>query len=214
MNRLRLLVVDAHEVVRRGLRVLLERSEQFEIIGEAADALSATAAAERLQPDLVLMDLTLGGACALPLINRLKLSCPDVRLLAFTEHDEEGFVRSALDGGVAGYVLKQSPPSVLRDALAHIARGGTYVDPQLTWLCHPGRAGAASIALSEREREVVGLVALGYTSKEIASLIHVSVKSVETYRYRAVGKLGLRNRSDLVRYALYRGWMLETRNVA
>ena len=215
MNRLRLLIVDPHEVVRRGLRALLEPGDQYELVGEVAGGSAVEDAVERLRPDIVLTDFGSKSWCGLGVITRLKVTAPHLRVITFTERDEEGFVRSAFDAGVAGYVLKQSPPSVLRDALRVVGRGGMFVDPQLSGLVEVGRGQATiSTPLSSREREVVGLVALGYTSKEIALQTQVSVKTVETYRYRAVGKLGLRNRADLVRYALYRGWMTDHRNVA
>ena len=212
MNKLRLLLVDDHAVVREGLRALLATDPRFEIVGEASEGEGAVAAATTLQPDLVVMDVSLPGINGVQATRQLKSQLPDTRVVALTVHEEGGYLRSLLDAGASGYVLKRSAASELLRALHVVGDGGTYLDPSLAGqlvgklVRNAPHAGPAPL-LSERESEVVRLVARGYSNKEIASQLSVSVKTVETYRYRAVEKLGLRNRADLVRYAIEQGWL-------
>ena len=214
-RRIRLLLVDGHPLVLKGTRSLLEGSDAFEVVGEALDATSGLAAAEQLRPDVVVLELALRGLSGLQMVARLSSAHPAARALAFTAHDEEGFVRSALDLGVEGYVLKGSAASVLRDGIHAVAHGRVFVDPNLIgFAAVSATAGPKSMALSGREREVIALVALGHSSKDVAFKMGVSVKTIETYRYRAAQKLGLRNRADLVRYALDRGWLARSSAVA
>jgi DNA-binding NarL/FixJ family response regulator len=213
-KRLRLLLVDDHVVVREGLRALLASDPRFEIVGEAAEGDGAISAANTLNPDVVVMDVSLPGMNGVQATRQLKLQQPDVRVVALTVHEEGGYLRSLLDAGASGYVLKRSAASELVRALHVVGDGGTYLDPGMAGqlvgklVRNAPHAGPAP-GLSDREREVVRLVARGYSNKEIASKLEVSVKTVETYRYRAVEKLGLRGRADLVRYAIEQGWLDE-----
>jgi DNA-binding NarL/FixJ family response regulator len=214
-KKLRLLLVDDHAVVREGLRSLLGTDNRFEIVGEAADGLTAVSVAESLQPDVVVMDVSMPGLNGAQLARRLKESRPDVRTLALTVHEEGGYLRSLMDAGASGYVLKRSAASELLRAIEVVGEGGTYLDSSIAGqlvskLGQRRPAIAPSSALSEREREVVRYVAHGYSNKEIAAKLDVSVKTVETYRYRATEKLGLHSRADLVRYAIDQGWLDES----
>jgi DNA-binding NarL/FixJ family response regulator len=213
-RKLRLLLVDDHAIVREGLRSLLGTDNRFEIVGEASDGLSAVNVAESLNPDVVVMDVSMPGLNGAQLARRLKESRPQVRTLALTVHEEGGYLRSLVDAGASGYVLKRSAASELLRAIEVVGEGGTYLDSSIAGqlvskLGHRRPAIAPSSALSEREREVVRLVAHGYSNKEIATKLDVSVKTVETYRYRATEKLGLHSRADLVRYAIDQGWLSE-----
>jgi DNA-binding NarL/FixJ family response regulator len=214
MKKLRLLLVDDHAVVREGLRALLSDDNRFEIVGEAADGVAALSAAERLQPDVVVLDVSIPGLNGAQVARRLKASQPGVRTLALTVHEEGGYLRSLMDAGASGYVLKRSAPAELLRAIEVIGDGGTYLDSSIASQLI-GRLGQRrlvdepSAALSEREREVVQLVAHGYSNKEIAEKLDVSVKTIETYRYRATDKLGLHGRADLVRYAIDQGWLAD-----
>lgn len=213
MSRIRLLLIDDHAVVREGVRALLGADTRFEIVGEAPDAASALEAVDRLAPDVVVLDLSLPDTNGTQLARSLKERRPDVKMLALTVHEEGGYLRGMLDAGARGYVLKRSAPSELVRAVEVVAEGGTYLDPALAGhlISKIGpRRPAASAPLSEREREVVRHVAHGYSNKEIAAKLDVSVKTVETYRYRASEKLGLRSRADLVRYAIDQGWLSGT----
>jgi DNA-binding NarL/FixJ family response regulator len=213
-KRLRLLLVDDHVVVREGLRALLASDPRFEIVGEAAEGDGAISAAHALNPDVVVMDVSLPGMNGVQATRQLKLVQPEVRVVALTVHEEGGYLRSLLDAGASGYVLKRSAASELVRALHVVGDGGTYLDPGMAGqlvgklVRNAPHAGPAP-GLSDREREVVRLVARGYSNKEIAAKLEVSVKTVETYRYRAVEKLGLRGRADLVRYAIEQGWLDE-----
>jgi len=215
MKKLRLLLVDDHAVVREGLRSLLGSDERFEIVGEAADGLAAVSAVERLHPDVVVLDVSMPGLNGAQVARKLKATQPDVKTLALTVHEEGGYLRSLMDAGASGYVLKRSAASELLRAIEVIGEGGTYVDSSIasqlvSKLRHHRPAQALSAALSDREREVVRLVAHGYSNKEIATKLDVSVKTVETYRYRATEKLGLHSRADLVRYAIDQGWLADS----
>ena len=214
MKKLRLLLVDDHAVVREGLRSLLGTDNRFEIVGEAADGLTAVAVAENLQPDVVVMDVSIPGLNGAQVTRRLKENLPNTKTIALTVHEEGGYLRSLMDAGASGYVLKRSAASELLRAIEVIGEGGTYLDSAIAGqlvskLGHRRPPLAPSSALSEREREVVRYVAHGYSNKEIAAKLDVSVKTVETYRYRATEKLGLRSRADLVRYAIDQGWLAE-----
>jgi DNA-binding NarL/FixJ family response regulator len=214
-KRLRLLLVDDHAVVREGLRALLASDPRFEVVGEAAEGEGAVTAALSLQPDVVVMDVSMPGLNGVQATRRLKAQSPDARVVALTVHEESGYLRSLLDAGAVGYVLKRSAASELVRALHVIGDGGTYLDPSLAGrlvgrFVRDTPHHSVAPALSERESEVVRLVARGYSNKEIAAKLEVSVKTVETYRYRAVEKLGLRGRADLVRYAIEQGWLDES----
>ena len=213
-RKLRLLLVDDHAVVREGLRSLLGTDQRFEVVGEAADGLTAVSAAENLDPDVVVMDVSLPGLNGAQLARRLKEAKPAIKTLALTVHEEGGYLRSLMDAGASGYVLKRSAASELLRAIEVVGEGGTYLDSSIAGhlvskLGQRRPAVAPSSALSEREREVVRHVAHGYSNKEIAAKLDVSVKTVETYRYRATDKLGLHSRADLVRYAIDQGWLAE-----
>jgi DNA-binding NarL/FixJ family response regulator len=213
MKKLRLLLVDDHAVVREGLRSLLSDGSRFDIVGDAADGVAALAEVERLKPDVVVVDLSLPGMNGTQLTRRLKQLYPDIKTIALTVHEEGGYLRSLMDAGASGYVLKRSAASELLRAIEVVASGGVYLDAaiagQLVSKLGPRRTAHANAMLSEREREVVRYVAHGYSNKEIASKLDVSVKTVETYRFRATEKLGLNSRAELVRYAIDQGWMAE-----
>ena len=212
MKKLRVLLVDDHAVVREGLRSLLSHDQRFEIVGDAADGLQALSAVERLAPDVVVLDVSMPGMNGVQLAKRLKELHPVVRTIALTVHEEGGYLRSLLDAGASGYVLKRSAASELLRAIETVAEGGVHLDSaiagQLVNRLGQRRASfAPSTALSEREEEVMRYVAHGYSNKEIATKLDVSVKTVETYRYRAGEKLGLSSRAELVRYAIGQGWL-------
>jgi DNA-binding NarL/FixJ family response regulator len=212
MKKLRLLLVDDHPIVRQGLRSLLASHDRFEIVGEASDGVSALTSAERLIPDVVIMDVSMPGLNGAQVARTLKVAQPGVKTLALTVHEEGGYLRSVIDAGASGYVLKRSAASELVRAIEVIGEGGTYLDSALASqligrIGQKRPVGEVSTALSERERDVVKLVAHGYSNKEVSEKLDVSVKTVETYRYRATAKLELRTRADLVRYAIDQGWL-------
>ena len=219
MNKTRILLADDHAVLRAGLRLLIETQADMTCAGEASDGIEALAQAERLQPDLVLLDLSmprLGGLVALPEIRR---KAPQTRILVLTMHADEEYLRQCLKGGAAGYVLKEAADQELLLAIRAVMRGEVYIHPAMTRgllgdlvdrsrdLTALGRSVRSEDALSEREAEVIKQVARGHTNQEIADQLSLSVKTVETYRARAMEKLGMSNRATLVQYALDKGWL-------
>ena len=209
----RILLADDHAVLRAGLRLMLSSQEGLRVVGEAATGAETLGLAETLQPDLILLDISmpaLGGLEALPLLRRI---APHARVLILTMHDDPQYLRQALQNGAAGYVLKKAADTELIAAVRAVLRGELYIHPALTRalvedilpLSELAKSTDQWDALSEREQEVLRRVALGFTSAEIASQLCLSAKTVETYRARGMEKLGLRNRAALVRYALHHG---------
>lgn len=213
-NCIRVVLADDHAVVREGLKVLLNAQPDIEVVGEAADGESACRAANELAPDVLVMDLympLLGGADATA---RVRRDCPDVRVLALTVHEEPLYLTQLLRAGASGYVLKRAAASELVQAVRTVARGDTYIDPSLAGAVVVGYLDAQAAAerpthdpLSEREREVLERIARGFSNKEIAAELGLSVKTVETYKARVAEKLSLRTRVDIVRYAARQGWL-------
>lgn len=214
---IRVLLADDHAVLRAGLRLLLEAEADIEVVGEAEDGLTALQLVEELAPDLLVLDLTMPGMSGLETLQTIRQRWPFCRVLVLTMHNDEGYLRRALAAGAAGYVLKQADDQELLVALRAVARGQVYVPPALAPallgnLISPqqGQKETPSEShLSEREEQVIRLVAQGYTSQEVATQLHLAVTSVETYRARAMQKLGLRGRVELVQYALKVGWLHE-----
>lgn len=213
MTPIRILLADDHAVLRDGLAALLDARTDMSVIGEAADGAELLTLAEQRQPDLILLDLTmprLGGLEALPL---LRQRVPQARVLILTMHHDEGYLRQALKGGASGYLLKKAADVELIAAIQAVMRGDMYVHPSMTRalledVVPPMPATDEKdlwATLSDREQEVLRLVALGYTSKEIADQLALSVKTVDTYRARGMEKLELRSRAALVRFALANG---------
>jgi two-component system response regulator NreC len=209
----RILLADDHAVLRSGLRLLLTSQNEFEVIGEASSGAETLSLAEKLQPNLILLDLSmpaLGGLDALPTLRKI---VPSTRILILTMHDDPQYLRQALKHGASGYVLKKAADSELISAIRAVMRGEMYVHPSMTRVLledilpeAKSTSGELTWAsLSEREQEVLKMVALGHTSAEIASQLSLSAKTVETYRARGMEKLGLRTRAALVKFALQEG---------
>jgi two-component system, NarL family, response regulator NreC len=213
-QRVRILLADDHAVLRSGLRLLLDGRSDMMVVGEAANGAEVVPLARQHHPDVILLDLTmpqLGGLEALPL---LREQAPGARVLILTMHDDESYLRQALKAGAAGYVLKKAADVELISAIQAIMRGEVYVHSAMTRALLddvvPGRQAGEEdgwAALSEREQDVLRLVALGFTGREIADQLSLSIKTVETYRARGMEKLGLVSRAALVRFALARGLM-------
>lgn len=214
MDTIRVLLADDHAVLRSGLKLLLDARDDMVVVGEAGDGAELLSLVGETEPDVILLDLTmprLGGLEALPL---LRERAPDARVLILTMHDDQGYLRQALRMGAAGYVLKKAADVELIAAIQAVMRGDVYVHPSMTrslldeMIPESDRdAGEDDLwsALSDREQQVLRLVALGHTNQEIADRLALSVKTVETYRARGMEKLALRSRAALVRFALARG---------
>jgi DNA-binding NarL/FixJ family response regulator len=185
------------------------------VIGEASDGPSAVALVADLDPDVVVVDVSMPGLNGAEVATRLRAARPDRKVLALTVHEDAGYLRLLLEAGAAGYMLKRAAAAELVRAVRAVAAGGTYLDPAMAGrvvddLVRPTEPPATTAELSERETEVVRLIALGYSNKEIAARLGVSVKTVETYKSRSMEKLAIRSRVDIVRYAAGRGWLSAT----
>lgn len=210
MPKLRVYLADDHAVVREGIKALLVAEPDIEVIGEAAHGRTAVEQATLLCADVVVTDVSMPGLGGAEIAEALRRACPATKVVALTVHEDGGYLRRLLDAGAAGYVLKRSAADELVRAVRAVAAGDTYLDPALVGKVveeFSGKAVTQSGELSDREEEVLRLIASGYTNKEIASKIDVGIKSVETYKARAFEKLGFDSRVELVRYALSQGWL-------
>ncbi len=216
MSKLRIVVADDHQIVREGLKTLINAQPDMEVVGEAEDGRAAWVLAKRLQPDVVLMDVSMPEMNGAEATARLLKDCPQVKVLALTVYEDKGYLQQLLKAGAAGYVLKRAVMEELVRAVRTVAGGGSYVDPTLagrvvsSYIRQDTGGGKQPVAeLSEREEQVLRLAAWGYSNKEIAAKLQISVKTVETYKVRLMEKLDLRSRADIVRYALHQGWLQE-----
>jgi two-component system, NarL family, response regulator NreC len=212
--KIRLMIADDHAILRSGLRLLVNAEADMEVVAEAPDGEGAVQAAQETRPDVALMDLTMPRTGGMRALQEIVRDCPRTRVLVLTMHDDPAYLRSVLSAGASGYVLKRSVDAELLTAIRAVHRGGTFVDPSLAGVLVQdvlAKTGAKARPkrpvniLSERELQVLGLVARGYSSQQIAKQILVGVKTVETYRSRLAQKLGLRTRSDVVRFAVQMG---------
>jgi DNA-binding NarL/FixJ family response regulator len=203
---IRVLVVDDHAVVRAGLRRVLDAEKDIETVGEAATAERAVFEALESKPDVVLMDVVMPDKTGIEGLPALLRALPDVRVLMLSMQDDPRYVREAFEAGASGYVLKEAADTDVVEAVRAVAAGERYVHPQLGARLVAAeseeRKRAESDPLSEREREVLRLLALGHTNQEIAALLYISVRTAETHRAHIMQKLGLSSRAELVRYAL------------
>ena len=209
----RVLIVDDHAVVRSGLKLVLDADEGIEPVGEAGTAREAIFEARALKPDVILLDVVMPDQSGLEIIPTLLHENPDTKILVLSMQDDPRYVREAFDAGASGYVLKEAADSEVVAAVREVAGGGRYVDPELG-----ARLVAAESAerrradedpLSEREGEVLRLLALGHTNQEIAKQLYISVRTAETHRAHIMQKLRLSTRAELVRYALDQGLLAE-----
>ena len=206
MTDIRVLVVDDHAVVRSGLRALLDREDGIVVVDEASTAEEAVFRMIEHKPGVLLMDVTMPGMSGLEAIPKLLQSSPDTRVLMLSMHDDPRYVREAFAAGASGYVLKEAADTEVVAAIRTVAAGQSYVNPSLGARMAEAEAKAAAEAkadpLSEREHEVLRMLALGHTNQEIAKTLYISVRTAETHRAHIMQKLGLASRADLVRYAL------------
>jgi DNA-binding NarL/FixJ family response regulator len=210
MAKLRVFLADDHAVVREGIKALLVAQPDIEVVGEAADGRTALEHATLLCADVVVTDVSMPGLGGAEVVERLRRACPSTKVVALTVHEDKGYLRRLLEAGAKGYLLKRSAADELVRAVRIVASGETYLDPALVSKIvgvFSGKTVAQAGELSEREEEVARLIASGYTNKEIAARLDVSIKSVETYKARAFEKLGFDSRVELVRYALAQGWL-------
>ena len=212
--KLRILLADDHETVREGLKAILNAQPDMEVVAEALDGRAAIEQAAALLPDVVIMDVSMPHVNGLRATQAIRETCPQVKVVTLTRHADDGYLQQLLRAGATGYVLKQSRISEVLQAIRAVAGGRTYIDPSLARHVVgrmgnrvAARAGADRPSLSRREEEVLRLVAWGYSNKEIAARLTLSVKTIETHKANAAQKLGLANRIEIVRFALLQGWL-------
>jgi DNA-binding NarL/FixJ family response regulator len=216
MNELRIFIADDHQVMREGLTALLNAQPDMTVIGEAGNGKEAYQRAKELRPDLVIMDVSMPELNGVQATENLKQACPETKVLVLTAFEDADYLRQMLKVGASGYLLKHAASEELTHAIRTVAAGGVYLDPIVagkmmnSFLRKPTTLGEPLASeLSERETEVLRLIAWGHTNKEVASQLHLSVHTVETYKTRLMHKLNFQNRADVVRYALRRGWLAE-----
>jgi two-component system, NarL family, response regulator NreC len=214
---IRVLLADDHVTVRHGLKLLIDAQPDMTVVAEASDGATAVQQAQAKKPGVIVMDISMPGMTGLVATRKLKQLQPDAAIVTLTRHSDDAYLQELLRAGVSGYVLKQSPPTELLHAIRAAAAGGQYLDSALTARVTAGflgregkRAAKASVAISDRESEVLRLIASGYSNKEIAGQLDLSVKTVEAHKANAMRKLGLSGRIDIVKYALLQGWLQNT----
>lgn len=217
MHKLRIFLADDHALIREGLKLLVNAQPDMQVVGEADNGRAALQQARELQPDVVVLDVSMPELNGIQTTERLQQQCPAIKVLALTVHDEQGYLRQLLRAGASGYVLKQSALEELIQAIRAVAGGGLYLDPALTRKVVGGyirrqtaKDKAQHRELSERETEVIQLLAWGYSNKEIAARLDISVRTVETHKANLMAKLDFHSRADIVRYALRQGWLQDT----
>ncbi|HEY5620019.1 MAG TPA: response regulator transcription factor [Vicinamibacterales bacterium] len=213
---LRILLADDHVTMRHGLKLLIDSQADMKVVSEASDGRAAVQNAVALKPDVVVMDISMPGMNGLEATRALKQQRPAVAIVALTRHGDDAYVQELLRAGVSGYVLKQSAPTELLQAIRAAAAGGQYLDSTLTArvtarvLGRADRVNRPAATLSDRESDVLRLIASGYSNKEIAGQLSLSVKTVEAHKANAMRKLGLSGRIDIVKYAVLQGWLDKT----
>ena len=209
----RVLIVDDHAVVRSGLRLVLDGEDGIEPVGEAGTARDAVFEARSTKPDVILLDIVMPDQSGIEVVPQLLHELPEAKVLVLSMQDEPRYVREAFAAGASGYVLKEAADNEVVAAIREVAGGGRYVNPELGARLVAADADAAKLAeadpLSDREREVLRLLALGHTNQEIAKMLYISVRTAETHRAHIMQKLHLSSRADLVRYALANGLLSE-----
>jgi DNA-binding NarL/FixJ family response regulator len=207
---MRILIADDHGIVRSGLRLLLERQGDIEVIAEAADGAEARDIAVRDRPDLAILDVRMPKLTGLQVTREIKRQAPEVSVLILSMHDDERYLFEALKAGASGYVLKTQADTDLLEAIRAVQRGEPFLTPaaQQTLIkdvLERGHETEGEEGLTPREEEIVKLVAEAHTTRQIAEILHLSEKTVENHRGNAMRKLGMRDRVELVRYAIRRG---------
>ena len=213
VKRLRIVLADDHVTMRHGLRLLIDSEPDMQVIADVSDGHEAVRHALLMKPDVVVMDISMPGVNGLSATRTLKQQQPGVAIVTLTRHADDAYVQELLRAGVSGYVLKQSSPSELLQAIRAAAGGGQYLDSTLTArvtalvLGRANRLHKPVATLSERESDVLRLIACGHSNKEIAAQLSLSVKTIEAHKSNAMRKLGLTGRIGIVKYAVLQGWL-------
>ncbi|HEX8176173.1 MAG TPA: response regulator transcription factor [Pyrinomonadaceae bacterium] len=214
MNKLRIFLADDHVVLREGLKMLVDSQDDMECVGEASDGKAALQSVMEILPEVVVLDVSMPEMNGLQAAKLIKRCCPDIKVLTLTRHTDDGYLQQLLKAGVSGYVLKQSSSNVLLTAIRAVASGQRFLDPAITdkvigsYVGKSARKNVPSPSeLSDREQEALRMIAWGYSNKEVAARMEISIKTVEVHKANAMRKLGMRGRIDIVRYALLQGWL-------
>jgi len=214
MEKLKILLAEDHRILREGLKRMIDEQPNMEVVGEADDGIAAWQKACELEPDLILMDVSMPRMNGADATSKIRELCPQVKVIALTAHRASAYLSQMLKAGASGYVLKQAAFDELLDAIMTVAKGGRYIDrasqevmvnappENVTWKGDP-----QGKPLSEREIQVIALVANGYTNKEIANKLAISVKTVESHKANSMQKLDLKSRAEIVDYVRFRGWI-------
>lgn len=217
MTSTRIFLVDDHSVLREGVRLLLEKQPDMRVVGEFDRGLGAAEAVARAgKVDVVVLDVSMPDVPGSQVAAEIRVAAPEAKIIALTRHGERAYVQKMMQSGASGYVLKQTAADVLVAAIRSVAAGGTYLDPMIAGKVVEGPAGRSargmrSDEITPREREVLALVAYGHTNKEIAAILGITVKTVETHKANAMQKLEIGSRAELVRFALAEGWLEKER---
>jgi two-component system response regulator NreC len=216
MGALRILLADDHAVLREGLTMLIEAQPDMDVVAQARGGREATRLCTQHDPDIVVLDVSMPDMDGAEAAEYIRENCPKARVLALTRHADQGYLRRLLRAGAVGYVLKRTAADALIHAIRTVAHGGTYIDPTLIGGLVSRAVGAPAepaqpvrrpVELTEREEQVLRLIAWGQSNKEVASKLGLSVKTVESYKATALQKLQLRSRTDILRYALAQRWL-------
>lgn len=214
MDKLRIVLADDHGVVRDGLKMLINFQPDMTVVGEVADGEAAFEMICRLLPDVAILDISMPIVNGIELVSQLRLVSVTSKLLALTANEDRGYLQQLLELGAAGYLLKRSAAEELIKAIRTVANGGRYIDSSVVndlvgdlLVPRQTNTDASPGVLSDREQEVLRLIAQGYANKEIAAKLGISMKTVETYKSRSMLKLGLRGRAEIVRYAIGQNWL-------
>ena len=214
MEKLRILLAEDHEIVRAGVKMLVDSQPDMTVVGEANNGEIAVKKATELMPDIVVMDISMPTLNGLKATKKIKQVSSKIKILTLSRHTDDAYLQQLLKAGANGYVLKQSAPTELINAIRAVAAGKSYLDPTLTEKVMDGYvrqstaiASASKVEMSDRETEVIRLIAWGHSNKEIAVRLELSVKTIEAHKANAMRKLGFNSRIDIVRYAILQGWL-------
>jgi two-component system, NarL family, response regulator NreC len=213
-QKIKILLAEDHQTVREGVKLLVNAQPDMEVIGEAGDGEIAIAEAKRLDPDIIVMDVSMPNLNGLMATKKLRRQNPDIKILTLTRHTDDGYLQQLIGAGANGYVLKQSAPTELINAIRTVAAGNSYLDPSLTRKVMGGYVNRTTSLrgenkgdLTDRESEVLKLISFGYSNKEIGVKLDLSVKTIEAHKSNAMRKLGISSRIDIVRYAILQDWL-------
>jgi two-component system response regulator NreC len=210
---IRVVLADDHRMMREGIRALLERQKDIEVVGEAADGREAVRLATQLSPDMVVMDVSMPLLNGIEATRQIRRDCPDVSVLILTVHESEEYVAQLLAAGADGYIIKRAAGDELISAIRAVNQGEAFLYPSVARVViedyvrrlKEGEGLGVQDVLTDREREVLQLIAEGYTNREIADLLHVSIKTVQSHRSKIMNKLDLHDRGELIKYAIQQG---------